>query len=313
MNDDKINYTLVGAFVLVLGAALVAGVLWLAAGLDGQAPRDRYQAVVSESVAGLNLDAPVKLLGVDVGKVSHIAIDPYDPQKVRLQFLIEQGTPVKNDSVGVLKTQGLTGIAYVELSGGSAEAARLVAGPDGSPPFIPFKPSLSARLENVMTSVLANVDRVSNNLNAVFDDANRAALKSTLADTAALARTLAAQQGALSAGIADAARTARVTARAVEQLAPTLLRIADSAQAVERMADTAASASARAGLAADAAASGVQQIDTQTLPELGRLMAEMNELAVSLRRLSAQTTASPSSLLVGAPAPPPGPGEELRP
>ena len=35
--DDKVNYSLVGAFVLVLGAALVAGVLWLAAGLGGAA------------------------------------------------------------------------------------------------------------------------------------------------------------------------------------------------------------------------------------------------------------------------------------
>ena len=31
--DDKVNYALVGAFVLLLGAALVTGVLWLAAGL----------------------------------------------------------------------------------------------------------------------------------------------------------------------------------------------------------------------------------------------------------------------------------------
>src|SRR3990167_1107822 len=63
--DDKVNYTLVGAFVLVLGAVLVAAVLWLAAGLGGREPVDRYQAFIEESVAGLNLDAPVKLLGVD--------------------------------------------------------------------------------------------------------------------------------------------------------------------------------------------------------------------------------------------------------
>src|SRR3990167_2884589 len=59
--DDKVNYTLVGAFVLVLGAVLVAAVLWLAAGLGGREPVDRYQAFIEESVAGLNLDAPVKL------------------------------------------------------------------------------------------------------------------------------------------------------------------------------------------------------------------------------------------------------------
>jgi len=292
--------------VLVLGAALVAGVLWLSAGFGGEQKMVRYQAVIQESVAGLSVDSPVKLLGVDVGKVSHIGIDPENSQQVRLQFLIERGTPIKQDSVAVLKTQGLTGIAYVELSGGTAEAAPMQPRADGAPPMIPFKPSLSARLENVLSNVLANIDRVSDNLNAVFDADNRAALKSTLADTAKLARTLAAQQGALSAGIADAARTARLTARAAEQLAPTLTDIAGSAQAVGRMAET-------AGRAAEAAASGVRQLDTDTLPELSRLMAEMNQLSASLRRLSEQTADSPSSLLVGRPAPRPGPGEKVQP
>ncbi|MBC7729097.1 MAG: MCE family protein, partial [Microbacteriaceae bacterium] len=220
--EDKVNYSLVGAFVLLLGAALVAGVLWLAAGLGGQQEMEPYQAFIKESVAGLDLDAPVKYLGVDVGKVSQIVIDPQNPQQVRLRFLIRRGTPIRQDSVAVLKTQGLTGIAYVELSGGSAEAPPLLATTEGDPPTIPFKPSLSARLENVLTNVLANLDRVSNNLNAVFDADNRAALKSTLADTAALLQALAAQRGSISAALTDAARMTKSAAQAGEQLAPTL-------------------------------------------------------------------------------------------
>lgn len=311
--DDKVNYTLVGAFVLVLGAALVAGVLWLAAGLGGKQSKDRYQAVIQESVAGLSVDAPVKYLGVDVGKVSHIGIDPLNSQQVRLYFLIERGTPIKRDSVAVLKTQGLTGIAYVELSGGSAGSPPLLADRDGVAPTIPFKLSLGARLESVVTNVLANIDRVSNNLNAVFNTENQLALKATLADAALLAHALAAQQQTLSAGIQDGARTARLTAQAGQKLEPTLDRIASSAQAVERMADVAAAASARAAVAVDAAASGVQQVGSETLPELSRLMAELQLLATSLRRLSEQTTGSPSSLLVGNPDPRPGPGEKARP
>jgi phospholipid/cholesterol/gamma-HCH transport system substrate-binding protein len=307
--DDKVNYTLVGAFVLVLGAALVAGVLWLAAGLGGRHAVDPYQAFIQESVAGLNVDAPVKYLGVNVGKVSRIEIDPQNSRQVRLRLMIDRGTPIKRDSVAVLKTQGLTGIAYIELSGGSVGSLPLAAGADGAAPTIPFKLSLGARMESVLTSVLANVDRVSTNLNAVFDSDNRAALAALLADSAAVAHTVAAQRGALSAGLADAARTARLTARAGEQLAPTLARISTSAQAVALMADAAGSASAQAGRAADAAASSVQQAGSETLPELARLMAELNQLAASLRRLSEQTTGSPNSLLLGRPAASPGPGE----
>jgi phospholipid/cholesterol/gamma-HCH transport system substrate-binding protein len=307
--DDKVNYTLVGAFVLTLSALLIAGVLWLAAGLGSRDAMDPYQAVIQESVAGLNLNAPVKYLGVDVGKVDRIEIDPQNPEQVRLHFQVKRGTPIKTDSEAVLKAQGLTGIAYVEISGGSAGAQALVAGPDGAPPMIPFKPSLSARLENVLSNVLGNVDRVSNNLNAVFDADNRAALKSTLADLATVTHALAGQQAAITAGLADAAKAARLTARAGEQFGPTLDSIKSSAQAVQRMADVAAQASARAGEAADTTANSLQTIGQQTLPDLARLMAELNQLSASLRRLSEQTAGSPSSLLLGNPAPVPGPGE----
>ena len=307
--EDKSNYTLVGAFVLGLGAVLVAGVLWLAAGLGGQQAMDSYQAVIRESVSGLNVDAPVKYLGVDVGKVSYIGIDPQNPEQVRLRFLIARGTPIKQDAEAVLKTQGLTGIAYVELSGGSAAAPPLRPGADGVPPTIPFKLSLGARLENVVTNVLANVDRVSNNLNAVFDAENQKSLRSALTDIAAVASALAAQKGALSAGLADAAQTAKLASGAAAKLEPTLDRIAASAKAVEAMADVAGAASQRGGAAADAAATTVQQLGGETLPELQRLMAELAALSASLRRLSEQTTNSPSSLLLGAPQPQPGPGE----
>ena len=69
--EDKVNFTLVGAFVLVLGMALVAGVLWLAAGITGQKPLQPYAAIMTESVAGLNLNAPVKYLSAEEGGVSH--------------------------------------------------------------------------------------------------------------------------------------------------------------------------------------------------------------------------------------------------
>jgi phospholipid/cholesterol/gamma-HCH transport system substrate-binding protein len=311
--EDKVNYTLAGAFVLVLGALLVAGVLWLAAGVGTRREVDRYQAFIEESVAGLNVDAPVKYLGVDVGKVGRIEIDPHNSRRVRLVFLINRGTPIKQDSEAVLKTQGLTGIAYVELSGGSVGSPALAANPDGVPPTIPFKLSLSARLESVMTHVLGNVDRVSDNFNAVFDADNRQALKSTLSDLAALAHALEAQKGVLTRGIADAARTAQLAASAGQQLAPTLASITRGAQSVERMAEGVSATSLRTSRAADSAASAVQLASSETLPDMARLMAELNRLSASLRALSEQTTRSPSSLVVGRPAPQPGPGESTPP
>ena len=311
--DDKVNYTLVGAFVLALGTALVAAVLWLAAGAGGQKQYDLFQSVIEESVAGLNVDAPVKYLGVDVGKVRSIRLDPKNPEHVQLMLLIERGTPIKQDTVAALKTQGLTGIAYVGLSGGSVGSPPLVATVDGEAPTIRSKPSLSARMEDTITSVLGTLDSTGDNVNAVLDAENRAALKKILADTAALTGALAAQKAALSAGIANAARTASNTARATEQLGPLIARIGSGAEAVEKMANEAARASASAGRAVDAVGSGVKQFNSEALPELERLLAELNVLAGSLRRLSEQTERDPSSLLLGNRSLSPGPGEKAKP
>ena len=311
--EDKVNYALVGVFVLGLGAALVVAVLWLAAGINTKKKYEPYQSVIKESVAGLSVAAPVKYLGVDVGKVSEIAIDPQNSRQVRLKFLIEHGTPIKQDTDAVLKSQGLTGIAYVELSGGSVGSPPLLATKEVPVPTIRSKPSLSARLEDVLTNVLANVNRTSANLDAVFDTDNRAALKQTLVDTASLAHALAAQQGALSHGIVDAARTARNTARASDKLGPAIDRVAASADALGKMGNDVSRSSDSAGHTVDAAASGVQQIRTETLPELERLLAELNSLASSMRQLSEQTERNPNTLILGAPQRRPGPGEGTRP
>ena len=162
------NPALVGAFVLVLGALLVAGLLWLASGGAIQKKYDTYLAIEDESVAGLNLNAPVKYNGVDVGKVHRIDLDHADPQRVILSFDIERGTPVKEDTIAILKTQGITGITYVELSGGAMGSPLLHAVAPNKYPVIQTRPSLSARLENVPDAYLRerlhDLDDLSNRL-----------------------------------------------------------------------------------------------------------------------------------------------------
>ena len=96
--ETKVNFAVVGAFVLLLGTVLVAGALWLASGGAFQKKYDVYQAVVNESVAGLNLNAPVKYNGVDVGKVKEIRLDSGSPERVILRFAIERGTPIRGSA-----------------------------------------------------------------------------------------------------------------------------------------------------------------------------------------------------------------------
>jgi phospholipid/cholesterol/gamma-HCH transport system substrate-binding protein len=304
-----VNYALVGAFVLTLGCVLVAGVLWLASGGAWQTQFDVYQAVEEESVAGLNLNAPVKYNGVDVGKVQAIELDHINPKTVNLFFAIKRGTPVKNDTIATLKTQGLTGIAYVELSGGSVASPPLRT-QDGAPyPVIRTAPSLSARLENVLSSVLVKLDDTSNNINAMLSKENQAALRSTLADIALITHTVAARQDSIDASLIDAATTLKNTAKASTQLEPLADRLGRAAEAIETMGKGVTKTSLSAGAAVDGIGADVKRFSNESLPELERLLGELSTLSSSLRLLTEQTRRDPKGFIFGHTPVPDGPGE----
>ena len=72
---EKRAYALAaGLFVLVLGVALVAGVLWL--NRDERVGGVPYEVTTTRPVSGLKVEAPVRFRGVDVGKVESIRFDP---------------------------------------------------------------------------------------------------------------------------------------------------------------------------------------------------------------------------------------------
>jgi phospholipid/cholesterol/gamma-HCH transport system substrate-binding protein len=304
-----VNYPLVGAFVLVLGAVLMAGMLWLASGGAFKQKYDMYRAVEDESVSGLTENAPVKFNGVEVGKVKKIRLDPANPDRINLLFAIESGTPIKADTVAVLKTQGLTGIAYVELSGGARNAPLLRATQGGDYPVIQTKPSLGARLENVLTSVLAKLDGTSNNLNAILSDKNQANLANALADIAAVTHTLATRQQELDAIMANADRTLVNTSQASAQIGPVIDRLGHAADSIEKMGNEVALTSTSAGKTVDSVGADLQRFSSETLPELERLLNELSVLSTSLRSLVEQTERDPRGLLFGRKPVPPGPGE----
>jgi len=286
--EEKINFAVVGIFVVVLSLGLIGGVLWFSSGKSYRMVYDVYLAYMNESVSGLNLNAPVRYRGVNVGRVQKIALAPGNVEQVQLTLDIERGTPVKVDTVAVIQSQGLTGLAYVELTGGSRDSPSLEKQADQKYPVIKAAPSLMRRLDTSITALLANLNRASENFNALMDEDNRRAVKNTLAEIEALSQSLT-----------------QSTARLTDELPRLAQRIQRSADAFDHMTNELALAGASASSTFD----NTRQFTNETLPEVHQLVIELRGLTRSLRHFSDQLEQNPNALLYGNSTAKPGPGE----
>lgn len=274
--------------MLLLSAALIGGILWLSSDKSYGTAFDTYVVYMKESVAGLSPDGWVGYRGVQIGRVRRIALARDNVEQVKLTLDIERGTPIKQDTVAVLRTQGLTGIAYVELTGGTRDSPPLRALPGEPYPVIPTgPPSLIVRMDAALTALIDSLTRSSDNLDALLDKDNRAAIKQTLANLALVSRTLAARSETIDAGVANAARTMENAARLSREMSELVERTRGGVEAFDRMSNEGARA----------------------MPEVRQLVSELREFTASLRRFSDQLERNPSVLVRGKPAAKTGPGE----
>lgn len=307
--ETKVNYIVVGLFALLLSAALIAGILWLSASKQYNRPSDIYLAYINESVSGLNLNAPVKYRGVVVGQVRSITLEKSNPEQVRLEFAIEQGVPIKLDTVATLKSQGLTGLAHIDLSGGSAISPLLE--PSAAPPYPIIKTgaSLLGRLDTGLSSVVSNLNTTTENVNEILDEENRKSLKQALSGIATITSTLAAHKTGLDKSMTSTTQTLENAAQISAQLPQLLEKIARATEAIEKMAKETSRASASVRTTFDEVGPDAKRFTNEGLPELERMMVSMREMMASLQRLTEQIEQNPGVLLRGKEDRQRGPGE----
>jgi phospholipid/cholesterol/gamma-HCH transport system substrate-binding protein len=306
--ESKVNYALVGAFAIVLGIGLVVLMLWLA-GQGYSLEYDTYLAYVRESVSGLSADAPVKYRGVDVGKVRDVRLAPGNPEVVKLTLDIQRGTPIKEDTMAMLSVQGVTGIAFLDLTGGSRDSPMLQAKPGEPYPVIKTEPSLFKRLDTTLNAVVAKFNGLAENANAVLDQDNRQALKNILANIDSVTSVLAQHGASLSAGLDNLAKTAESTSKVSAELGETLPRFANAAEALERMTQEFTRTGQQVNSLLRENRQGLRGLTHQTLPDFTQLITELRQVTGNLNRLTQLLERQPNALLFGRQAPPPGPGE----
>jgi phospholipid/cholesterol/gamma-HCH transport system substrate-binding protein len=130
--------------LIILGLLLEVGEKWNP--FESNVPYKTYLS----SITGLKVGDPVRLAGVDVGRITRIAILS---DKIEIDFEVKPGTQIKTDTVAGLRLTNLLGGQFLGLSFGSVNAPQLQAG------------------GTVRGKDVANIDIIVDNLSDVVKDA----------------------------------------------------------------------------------------------------------------------------------------------
>jgi phospholipid/cholesterol/gamma-HCH transport system substrate-binding protein len=204
--ETRAHYVLVGAFVIAVLTAAFVSVIWLV-GAQFQREGAIYDVYFRGSVSGLNDGAVVRYKGVGIGRVLNIRLDPENVERIRVRIEIDSATTIKEDAVAELEAQGITGLAFVQITGGSNASPDLKKREDKRYPIIASKPS---RLEEVVTSapeLLKRATLVADRLTLVLSDENLASITQALSHINALTGTIADNRSQFDKLMVDAGAT----------------------------------------------------------------------------------------------------------
>ncbi|MBV9521684.1 MAG: MCE family protein [Alphaproteobacteria bacterium] len=310
--ETRAHHITVGAFVLIILAAVLASIVWLAR-LQFQREGSIYDINFRGSVNGLSEGAPVRYKGVPIGRVLTIKLAPENVERIRVRIAVDSNAPIKQDAVASLELQGITGQAYVQISGGSNASPPLKATPDRTYPLIMSRPS---QLEEVVTSapeLLNRAIRVADRLAEVLSQDNEEAVTRTLHNLDSLTGTFVKdgeQVDRLVAAGADALADLRATVAAangllahtdqalnqkngiVERLNATLEEFGRSAKTLGQVTD-------HLDGVLQENRPALREFTQRGLTQAEQLVADSRSLIASLNRIADEIQRDPSRFLYG--------------
>lgn len=298
--EREANYAAVGAFVLVVTLVGALFVYWYS---DTREHRsyDRYEIYFEGSVSGLERGAAVRYLGVGVGRVVTMNVDPRDPSRVRVVVDIDSSTPISDRTIAQLSLQGVTGLLFIDLQQDRSRKPAAAVVPSFKYPVIRSAPSQFDVFLASLPELVAKATEVVQRVGRLMNDQNLAAVSASLGNlrtaSADLPQTLQ-QLGSLIADLRGTAKelteSARSTHKMVDELGPDAVGTVKRLQSV---ADNLAKASAEIDKILAENRQDVRSFARDGLPEIERFVREGRAAAQDIRALSNSLRENPSQLL----------------
>lgn len=170
--ETRANYVLVGSFVLTGFLGIIIFLVWLSKTNLGESVKF-YDIYFKGSVTGLKKDSSVQYRGVPVGTVRSIRIDRHNVENIRVRVAIEDRVELHEDVVATLEIQGLTGIPFVQIKGGTTESPLLVAKEGQKYPVITAKSSLLEEVAGSVPELLAATNKLLHEVQGFLTPENR--------------------------------------------------------------------------------------------------------------------------------------------
>ncbi|MBP2301401.1 MlaD family protein [Azospirillum picis] len=307
--ETRASYILVGSFVLALVAGLLVFTAWVAK-VQLDESRETYRIYFNGSVTGLQQGSPVRYRGVPVGTVSDIRLDPENVTRVRVTVLVQNGTPIMADSIASLELQGITGGAYVQISGGAAGGKRLTATDADGVLTIPSRPSSLTAVVDSAPQLVNRALEVVTRLGDLLNGENQKAIGEILANV----RTLSAELARAGAGLEETMDQARRTLSGLDGVGPQLNRTLEQARGTLATVDGSARqltgdtrelmrtlkrTSDTLNALADENREPVRDFTATGLYELTLLITQLRDLSGQLSRVVTRIENDPSNFLFG--------------
>jgi phospholipid/cholesterol/gamma-HCH transport system substrate-binding protein len=303
--ETRAHYVAVGAFVLTMITLAFIAVLWLArAQLTTQ--QAFYDIYFSGPVSGLRVGAPAEYNGVPVGKVSEIYIDPANVEQIRVTVEIDAKVAIKTDAAAAVETNILSGVSFIQITGGTKEAPLLMPQDDQRYAVIRAHRSRFASVTARAPQLLEKLIETADHLNDLLDEKNREAVAETLDSLRQLSVGLNERSKEIG-GLIVSANTAVLTAK---ELVGNVDRsysgpdgIGDRAAAAladfDKVAKNLGDTNRLLQQALQDARPGVRTFTSQTLGDIGSLVGEVRQLVSGVNRLVGELERDPSQVLFG--------------